>query len=643
MYSIKTHFLRRFEPFDISGKNHYFGLFLLGLMTKSITIKILSYMKTSRSILYLLGAIIIGFTACKSSESGSGGAVESKKAGVNTVSVHELGDPDKMNPLTSSNAGATYMYSNIFQALLGRDPVTYEHYALLAREVPKTTMIDSGPYKGGVSYEFEIRPEAVWDNGSPVTAEDYIFTIKTVKNPKVDCANIRPYFEYIKEIKVDPSNNRKFTVFLNEPYILALDFAAYYVYPEYVYDPNKIMRKFTVKQLNEDAEKLRNNADIIKFADAFNGEFHAREVGGISGSGPYKFVEWKTGQYITLEKKENWWGEKVKSKYLSNGPEKLVYTIIKDWTTAISAMKDEELDIARSIRAKDFQDLTKNDQFKGKYTLHTPDYMVYDYIAMHTRDPKFSDKKVRQALSYLVDKKMIRDVIMYGYGIEQVANVHPTQPHYNNSLKPYSLDVNKAKSMLAEAGWSDTDGDGIIDKVINGKKTQFKTELWYNQGNTRRENIAMMFKENARAAGIDVEVMMREFVVMMDDAEAHKFEMLVAGWAGSTGLPDFAQIWHSESYNGGSNFTGFGNAETDALIDKIRVNLDEPSRTKQYKEFQAILHDEAPYIFLNAHKNKLAFHKRFEKANSYVPRPGYELAEWEINPNFGAVSKYSEQ
>lgn len=602
-------------------------------------------MKTSRSILYILSLLILGFTACKSSESGSGGAIESKKAGSNVVTVHELGDPDKINPLTSSNASATYMYGNIFQSLIATDPITYEKSGLLAIDAPKVTLLDDGPYAGGASYEFELRPEAVWDNGSPVTAADYIFTIKTIKNPKVDCANLRPYFDFIKEIRVDPSNKKKFTVFLDERYIRAVDFVGYYVYPEYVYDPNKIMRKFTIKQLNEDSEKLRNNADILKFADKFNSEFHAREAGGISGSGPYNFVEWKTGQYITLEKKKNWWGEKVDSKFLKNGPEKLVYTIIKDWTTAISAMKDEEVDIARSIRAKDFVDLSKNDRFKERYSLHTPDYMVYDYIAMHTRDPKFSDKRVRQALSYLVDKKQIRDVIMYGYGIEQVANVHPSQPYYNSSLKPYSLDVNKAKNLLAEAGWADTDGNGIIDKVINGKKTQFKTELWYNQGNTRRENIAMMFKENARAAGIDVEVMVREFVVMMDDAEAHKFEMLVAGWAGATALPDFKQIWHSESYNGGSNFTGFGNAETDALIEKIRINLDEPSRTAQYKEFQAILHDEAPYIFLNAHKNKLAFHKRFDNSNAYIPRPGYLLSEWDINPEFGASAgaKYSEQ
>jgi len=601
-------------------------------------------MKPHHSILYILAFFMIGFTACKSSESGSGGAVESKKAGENVVTVHELGDPDKINPLTSSNAAATYMYGNIFQSLLVTDPVTYKHTGILAVDVPKITLLDDGPYSGGASYEYEIRPEAVWDNGTPTTADDYIFTIKTIKNPKVDCANLRPYFDFIREIKVDPSNRKKFTVFLNERYIRAIDFVSYYVYPEYAYDPDKIMRKFTIKQLNEDSEKLRNNGQIIKFAESFNSEFHAREKAGVVGSGPYTFEEWKTGQYIILNKKKDWWGENIKSKYFNNGPDKFVYTIIKDWTTAISAMKDEEVDIARSIRAKDFVDLTKNDKFKELYSTHTPDYMVYDYIAMHTRDPKFSDKRVRQALSYLVDKELIRDVIMYGYGLEQVANVHPSQPYYNSSLKPYSLDVAKAKSMLKDAGWSDTDGDGIIDKVIDGKKTPFKTSLWYNQGNTRRENIAMMFKENARNAGIDVDVQVREFVVMMDDAEAHKFEMLVAGWAGATALPDFKQIWHSESYNGGSNFTGFGNAKTDALIEKIRVNLDEPSRTKQYKEFQAILHDEAPYIFLNAHKNKLAFHKRFEEANAYIPRPGYDLAEWQLDSNFGAAgAKYSEQ
>lgn len=606
--------------------------------------KILKYI--SIASLFLIVILFISCAGDGGSSSSNSKDVISKKAGLNEVNIHFQGNPDKLNPHTSSNADATYVQQNIFQTLIDQDPVTYEYFGLLATSRPKQTLLNDGKYKGGVSYEFEIRPEAVWDNGTPITSDDYIFTIKAIKNPKVDAALIRPYYEFVKEIKVDPDNNKKFTVFLDSRYILGESMAGYWVYPEYIYDPEKIMRKFSMEDLCDPKkiEKLRTNADIVKFADQFNSEKFQREKGFVVGSGPYEFLEWKTGQYIELKRKENWWGDKITgpdAEYFTAGPDKIMYTIINDWTTAVTAMKDEELDLAKSIRAKDFVDLTKNKKFNDLYNLHTPDYMTYDFIGINMKDPKYTDKKVRQALNYLVDKDLIRDVIMYGYGLETVGPVHPSKTYYNKDLKPYNFNIEKAKQLLTEAGWKDTDGNGTIDKVINGKKTEFTTTIFYNQGNTRRENIALMFKENAKAAGIEVDVQVREFVVMMDLAKAHKFELVVSGWAGSTSLNDFKQIWHTESYNGGTNYVGFGNAETDQLIDEMRTNLDEPSRTEQYKKFQAILHEEAPYIFLNAHKNKLAFHKRFDNANAYIPRPGYDENEWLINPKFGFASSAS--
>ncbi len=585
--------------------------------------------------LFLVLSCIIFLNAC----TGDGDSTnnQSKKAGINEVTVHELSDPDKLNPFTSSNAPAQYMQKNIFMTLIDYDPVTYKPYGALAVAPPEMELLDDGPYKGGVAYTFEIRPEATWDNGTPITVDDYIFSVKAIKNPKVDAASLRPYYDFIQEVKVDPTNNRKFTVYLNSRYILGVEYAGYWMYPEYVYDPGKIMRKFSLKELNDpkQQERLRTNPEIVKFATEFNSEKFQRENGFVVGCGPYEFVEWKTGQYVELKKKENWWGDKVESKYFNNNPEKIIYTIVKDWTTAITGMKDEKMDLSRNIRTKDFDDLKKNDAFKKLYNLHSPDYMVYDYIGINMKDPKYTDKRVRQALNYLVDKKLVREVIMYGYAVENVGPIHPSKPYYNKSLKPYRFDVAKSRTLLEEAGWKDSDNNGIIDKVIAGKKTEFKTTIFYNQGNTQRENIAIMFKENAKSVGIDVDVQVREMTVMYDQAKAHNFELYVGGWAGSTGLPDFKQIWHTESYNGGSNYTGFGNAETDRLIESIRVNLDEASRTKDILKFQEILHEESPYIFLDAHKNRLAFHKRFDKANAYVARPGYNEKEWMLNPTFG--------
>ncbi|MCD8528954.1 MAG: hypothetical protein LRY27_03075 [Chitinophagales bacterium] len=95
-------------------------------------------------------------------------------------------------------------------------------------------------------------------------------------------------------------------------------------------------------------------------------------------------------------------------------------------------------------------------------------------------------------------------------------------------------------------------------------------------------------------------------------------------------LDDFYQLWHTESYNGGSNYIGFGTAYTDELIEKIRFETDETKRNKMYIEFQEILHNEAPYIFLSIPLNKMAIHKRFENSNAYVGRPPYNENEFKL-------------
>jgi len=277
---------------------------------------------------YLLVVAVLGiaicFYACVSGDNAqSSSEVISKKAGVNEANLHELSDPDKIHPVLYTSAGSNYVCMKVFQSLLENDLETYDLIPTLAVARPTITLLEDGPHKGGMALDFEIRSEAVWDNGTPITGEDYVFTIKSVKNPKTDAAHIRPYFDFIKDVVIDKENPKKFTVYSADRYILAEETAGYWVLPEYIYDPKKIMRKFSFKDLNDPKKKdeLRTNADIIAFATEYNKEKYARENGFVVGSGGYEFVEWKTGQYITLKKKENWWAKGLKGAPFQNQPE----------------------------------------------------------------------------------------------------------------------------------------------------------------------------------------------------------------------------------------------------------------------------------------------------------------------------------
>lgn len=569
--------------------------------------------------LLLLGIVL--FSSC-----GDGGLVESKKKGDNTAVLHQLSDPDYLNPIISSSSNATYIEFDLFQPLLEIDPKTLQFVGALVIDRPQISEINEGEYKGGMSLVYEIRPEATWDNGTPVTGNDVVFTIKSVKCPKVNSDPLRPYFEFINDIVVDAQNPKKFTIFSKQRYALAETAGNNFIIPEYVYDPQGLLKPFTIKQLTEStaAQKLANNPSITAFAEQMNSPKYSREKGFIIGSGPYQFVNWETGQQIILERKKNWWGDKLNLPQLSGKPDKIVYKIINDWTTAVTGMKDEALDCANGIRSSDFVDLQKNERFKKLFNLHTPTALAYDYLAFNLKNPKVNDKRVRRAIAHLVDKKEIIDVLLYGMGEPVVGPVHPTKEYYNKDLQNIEFDVEKAKALLKEAGWEDTDGDGVVDKEIDGKRTPMKLTVKYNSGNDRRKNICLLLKETAKRAGVEVEVLTREWTVFLDEQKKRDFDITCGGWVQSPTLDDLKQIWHSESDTPeGSNFVGFGTPESDRLIEAVRMELDPAKQIELFKQIQTIIHEEQPYVFLVSPKERIAIHSRFE-AETSIKRPGYD-------------------
>ncbi len=558
-----------------------------------------------------------------------GGKIGKKGDDPNVV-IHNLGDPDKLNPLTSTSADASYIQQQIYSALLEYDPATLELVPHAAVSRPTITEINEGEYAGGMSLTFEIRPEAQWDNGTPITADDVIFTVKAVKNPKVNAAAQRPYFEYINDIQIDAANPKKFVVYSKQRYFLAeSSIGGITIMPEYVYDPDKVMRKFSIPQLNDpkNQDALSVNPDIKRFADFFNGSKFEREAEGLIGSGPYTFKEWKLSEYIILERKKDWWGDKIKDAPLVKAyPPKIIYKIVGDPGTAVVQMRNEELDVQVSIKPESFVELKEDKDFNRIYELTTPDQFAYLYLGFNMKDPKFSDKRVRRAFAHLVNRDDIIESLYQSLAIRTNGPINPKKPYYAKDLAPIEFDPEKAKALLEEAGWKDTDGNGIIDKMVDGKKIEMKVVYKFNQGNPIRKNIGLLLQEEAKRVGIEVQVVAREWTVYLEDTKRRDFEIMSLAWVQGPGLDDLKQIWHTSSDSpDGSNRVGFGNEASDKIIDEIRVTLDEKRRNELYLEIQKIIYDEQPYVFLCVPSERISIHRRFEangrKTSSL--RPGY--------------------
>ncbi len=573
----------------------------------------------SSSRILSLGFVLLLLLGCGGSEGGD----TSKKEYKDQVIVHNLSDPEGLHPQCTSDASATEIKRYMFQKLLDYNHEDLQLIPLLAKDLPQMEVVGDNE---GMLITYEIRPEAVWDDGTPVTAKDVEFSMKAVKNSKVDAASIRPYIEFVNDFKYYPENPKKFTLICNKinflwDHVTGFDVT---ISPKHIYDPEGKSDAFTFKQIASGADEVINDPKNIAFGKEYSSTKYQREM--LSGSGPYKFVSWDTGRRIVMERKKDWWGDKLEgvNMYFAKGPQKVIYETVNDYTTALTAMKGEKLDVVNSIPPKNWTDLPKSEKFTKNYDMHDPQTLIYSYVGLHTREPKFKDKKTRQALAHLVDVDQINENILYGLNKRIVGPISPSFPKdYHSGLSLYQYDLKKAKALLAEAGWEDANEDGLLDKMIDGKRTDFKITFNYNQGNDIRKNVGLAFQESARQVGITVEVIPMDWSVFLEKLKQHEVEMWYGAWVMDPRPSDPKQIWHTESYNGGSNYTGFGDAKSDKLIEDIVSELDPAKRSVLYKKWQELLHEEVPYIFMFNSGQRLAIHNRFSNLGLSSRDPGH--------------------
>ncbi len=534
----------------------------------------------------------------------------------NTVRVRLTADVQSLNPFLYRGGWTKNVFELIFQYPMDFDRKTVSMTPQTIISEPIVEDIEEGPYAGGQKISFQLLEEAAWDDGAPVTGHDYVFSMKTLFNPNLPLQAFASYLEMVRDIQVDENNSKKFTVFTDKKYYLALAAVSNItMLPEHIYDGEGLTKGFSFKEMRDGkAEELTQNENLKKFAEEFKSPKYSREV--VSGSGPYQLSEWVDQQRIVLTKKQNWWGDALADKInlLAAYPDTIVFIPIKDQTAATTALKGEDIDVLLTADAKQFVEMKDNEFVTQTFDLQTPSRFVFFYTAIQNRNPKLSDKRVRNAIARLVDMdEVIRD-LYNGLGQRMVGPFLPYRDYYNNDLELIGLDLDKARELLTEAGWTDTNGNGIVDKMIDGQLTEMDLEFLYTPGLSLQENLSELYKNNAKKVGINIERVAVESNVMGTRMRNANYELAGRGAGLIPGLPDDPkQMFHTESAQpGGSNYCRFGNAETDAIIDEIRTTTDVARRKELYLKFQEIIYDEQPMIFQFAPLDRIAVHKRFE-------------------------------
>ena len=274
--------------------------------------------------------------------------------------------------------------------------------------------------------------------------------------------------------------------------------------------------------------------------------------------------------------------------------EKLVFDVIKHPNTRFQALAGKKIDQLglspdQWVRRADVPMFKSGAVKRYKYLLPS-----YTYIGYNQKNPLFRDRKVRRALSLLVDREKIRKDMYFNLAEPVNGPFFPGSRYYNSAIKVLPYDPAGARKLLAEAGWRDLDGDGILEK--DGMKFSF-TMLQISTSSLQQKMMPLI-KEAFAAAGIDMKLQNVEWSVYVRRLEERNYDACCLGWMSGFD-PDMYQIWHSSQISsGGSNHIGYSNKELDQLIIRMRETFDVPERIRIAHRISEILHEDQPYTFL---------------------------------------------
>jgi peptide/nickel transport system substrate-binding protein len=487
--------------------------------------------------------------------------------------AHLSAEPATLNPITATDAYASQINQYIYESLLKRDEKTLK----LVPELAESWDVSDDH----LTYTFHLKKGVFWQDGAPFTARDVVFSYQRIQDPKVDAAHHRNYYRDIEQLE------------------MLDDYTVRYRYRVPYYRALEVCGEMSIVP-----------AHLFTEADDFNLHPIGRKP---VGTGPYRLVKWDTGEQIVLERDDRYWGPKPHVQ-------RIVYKVVTDSTVALEVLKQHGLDIM-SLRPIQWSMQTRGKRFQHDFQKLKYYLPSYSFIGWNLRRPVFQDRRVRQAMTMLIDREPILEKILFGLGTVVSGPFYVNSPDYNQTIKPFPYDPRKALELLNEAGWADHDGDRILDR----DGTPFEFEFVISAGSKFAEQLATILQENLKRVGIKMRIRKLEWAVFIQKIDSREFDACTLGWSLGWDSDPF-QVWHSSQAEKGSNFVGFVNEEADRIIVEGRQEFDETKRRRMYHRFHEIVHEEQPYTFLFTLEALVAVDRRF--ANVHVYPMGLVPREW---------------
>jgi len=438
----------------------------------------------------------------------------------------------------------------------------------------------------GLELTFRLDPRARWSDGLPVTARDVVFSHRAATSPEVSWVG-KDVKDFIQEVKAVGERTVVYRFRQVEPYGL-MDAVEGNVLPAHAFEK-------------------------IQLADWPKRSF--LEVP--AGDGPFLLRRYERGALIELKRNPGYLRAPLPRL------DAVVFRIIPDEATLVNELLSGGIDVMENVPAAATKRIEADPRLR---LVRVPD-LSYHFICWNTSRAPFTDGRVRRALTLAIDREAIAEALLPDTGRPSAGPVLSFLWAHDPSLRPLPYDPDAARALLKEAGFEDTDGDGLVDR--DGRPFRFSLDI--NQGSRLRSDVAQMVATELRKVGVEAVPRVYEFGAFIERHEKHDFDAFVGSWRESTKV-DLKSAFHSASRDGGYNYGMYANPRLDAVIDRARATTDAKAARALWFNAQAIVAADQPYTFLFERDRLNAVPRRLQGLRM-GPRSAYTgLEEWSWGP-----------
>lgn len=523
--------------------------------------------------------VVVLLTSCSQAEQGEMTAYETvadiPALGDRLIDA-SIGDATNLIPMLASDSSSSSIAGQLYLSLL-----KYNKNLEITGQLAESWDIS----EDNRSITFKLRKGLKWSDGTPFTSIDCEFTLNLIQDDKTQSPHKS---EYMLVSGTETPDNSTFIVHYDEAFSPALvSWTGLSILPKHIFEHENIM----------DTKLSRSPTVTI---------------------GPYMLKDWQSQQSITLQSNPEYFDGPV---WISER----ITRIIPDQATQfleLTAGKIDQADLTPMQYTRQFEN---NSFLKENYNRYKYLGFGYTYLGFNLKRKPFDNKLVREAIAYAIDREEILKGVQFGLGETIASPYKPGTYWVNEKLKPRTFNPEKAKALLAKAGWIDSNKDGILDK--NGKPLSFT--VLTNNGNKQRAISATVMQQRLRSIGIDIKIRLVEWSAFIQNfVNTRNFDAVILGWSLSPD-PDQYNIWHSSQTGPRQfNFLSYNNAKVDAALDTARHTFDRMQRKQQYDIMQQEIYNDVPMVFLFAPYSLPVMHKRFHGVKPAPAGIGYNSEHW---------------